>query len=176
MSEMYLIIENIIDNYMAGVHTALPGKIESYDKDTRRANVKPLVQRILPDGTALALPICTDVPVWSFGTEDAALHIPLKKGDGVMLIFMERSIEEWLKEGNDGKPSDPRRFSLCDAVAIPGLKAKGHKAVQGEGLEILYKDCKIILNDSIKIDNSHGKIEIASGGTVTINDNLEVLT
>ena len=52
---------------------------------------------------------------------------PLRPGDGVLLVFAQRSLEGWLS-GNDAAPDDPRRFDLSDCVAVPGLRATGISA------------------------------------------------
>ena len=52
---------------------------------------------------------------------------PLKKGDHVLLVFSERSIDQFMAQDKND-PSDPatdplddRRFNLSDAVAYPGF-------------------------------------------------------
>lgn len=48
---------------------------------------------------------------------------PLQKGDYVLLVYNMRSIDEWRERGGQNiTPLDFRRFSLSDAVAIPGLR------------------------------------------------------
>ena len=105
---------------MSGVHTALPGQILEYD-GSRAVTVQPMVSKKLTDGTYLKLPKIVDVPLIFPGSTQGVFRFPIKKGDGVLLVFSERSIEEWMNSGKVGEPEDIRRFSLSDAIAIPGL-------------------------------------------------------
>jgi hypothetical protein len=62
-----------------------------------------------------------DVPVvWPRGGQ-AQLHLPLAQGDGVLLLFSERSLAGWLPSGGQVTPDDERLLDLTDAIAVPGL-------------------------------------------------------
>lgn len=153
------------------LHTALPGRIESYDKDEVRAEVTPMVgKNYVVDGPTNYKSIVS-VPVLFPRSADAHITFPLKQGDGVLLIFSERSIEEWLNSsvkledsGPEQKvPSNARKFSLTDAIAIPGLfsfNGKGSKIDSGDELEIRYKN--------IKISSDGDKVNIATSSTPLI--------
>ena len=109
---------------LSDLNTAMPGRLVSYDPATNRATVRPALPKRLASGEELAAPAVMEVPVaWTAGG-GASLTFPLKPGDGVLLLFAQRSLEGWLS-GNDAAPDDPRRFALSDAVALPGLRARG---------------------------------------------------
>jgi hypothetical protein len=115
-----------IDGRLGGVHTALPGRIESYDASTQKATVKPLIQNVeLPaEGAEIVdvLPVLHDVPVIFPRTAGFFLSLAVAPGDLVLLVFLERSADLWLhSQGGDTHPVDPRRHDLSDAVALPGL-------------------------------------------------------
>lgn len=113
----------------ADLHVSLPGKILTYDPDEQKADIKPLLQRALvaADGTRLdpeVLPILYDVPIcFQRGGGISGgffLSWPLKPDDLVQLIFIERSIDQYLDQtGQDSVPSDFRLHDLSDAVAYP---------------------------------------------------------
>lgn len=150
------ILTNAIQAEINEIHTAIPGKIESYDPATKKANVKPLIKKWFADGSFMPLPVIVDVPVIFPGSSDFVLSFPLKAGDGVLIIFSERSMEYWLSNAmTDSEPGDPRKYDLNDAVCIPGLFSFGQPGKVGNGtdVEILYK------NASIKIDDS-GNVKI----------------
>lgn len=146
----------------SSMHFCLPGQIETYDPSLKKASVKPLIKRKLVDKTYLELQVIEDVPVSFYSTSTAIFHVPLVRGDGCTIFFSERSMTEYLSLGGDSEPSDIRRFSLTDGICFPGLFpfASPGKLPSGNNFEILYNDA------SIKIDDS---------GTVTINDNLEII-
>lgn len=125
------ILRIAMDQRQAEIHVALPGRIESYDVNTQRADIKPLVQRpvVARDGTELeteSLPVIMDVPI-NFPRGGGSLGQffitwPLKKGDLVQLVFNEKSIDQFMaSRGEEVDPKDFRMHNLSDAVAYPGF-------------------------------------------------------
>ena len=117
--------ENLLNN----LHTALPGRVESYDPATQRADVQPLIRRRIPKaGTDRRewvyedLPLIPSVRVIHPRGGGAFVHLPIATGDTVLLVFCETGIGHW--EAGDGSLSDAgdeRRHHLAHAVAIPGF-------------------------------------------------------
>lgn len=108
-----------VRNEISGIHTAAPGEIVSYDPGTNQASVKPAIKKKVPDGRMLDFPVIVGVPVvWPTAAGgQASLTLPLKAGDGVLLVFSERSIDDWIV---GGESEDLRQYDLTDAIAIPG--------------------------------------------------------
>jgi hypothetical protein len=65
----------------------VPGRIQSYDKDTRMATVKPSVRQRTLHGELLDIPPIAWVPVVWPSSGAFSLVGDLAAGDGVMLIF-----------------------------------------------------------------------------------------
>ncbi len=112
---------------VATINVALPGRVDSYNATTQRADVTPLIKRAVrtPDEDYLYedLPQIPNVRVIHPGGEDWALHVPIKQGDTVQLIFQQWDPAEWMRTGEVSAPADKRRFSLAYATAIPGFRA-----------------------------------------------------
>ena len=89
--------------------------------------VKASLPKALADGRDLPAPNIHEVAVAWPGGGGMLTTWPLKPGDGVLLVFAQRSLEGWLS-GNDAAPDDPRHFDLSDCVAVPGLRATGISA------------------------------------------------
>ena len=116
------ILKSAFDSYIAGsIHTALPGQVETYDYQLQKASVKPLLKKHYLDGEELSLPVIVNVPVIFPRSGGASLTFPVNKGDYVLIIFIERALENWLSLGGEVAPGDRRKFDLSDAIAIPGL-------------------------------------------------------
>lgn len=155
-------IEQAIKVRFNNVHTALPGQIEKYDYSTQKADVKPLIKKKYVDGTIESLPVIANVPVvWPGGT-NSSLTFPLKRGDGVLLIFAERAIGDWLAEGGDAEPEDPRKFDLTDAIAIPGLYPF-NRTSQAEN------------NSDVKLQNGTAKLILENNGKIAIGGAEELV-
>lgn len=117
-----------LDSYMAGalssVHTALPGKVVSYDSSKHRARVKPVIRMLMDNGVKIELPELLDVPVVFPSAKSFDLEFPLDKDDGVLLIFQELDISEWKSGERIPTAATSSRFNLDSAIAIPGLFSK----------------------------------------------------
>ena len=145
------ILRQAFTSLMADVHTAMPGKIVSYEAAKKKAKVQPLINTLFDNGESLQMPVITDVPVIMPGTTDAVVSLPIKAGDGCLLVFSEKSLENWASSQLETvDPGDPRTYALTDAFCIPGLFTlnKPGKVGTGNDLEILYKDSKVVLKDN----------------------------
>lgn len=121
-----LVINSLIDKRLLDLHTAIPGIIESYNPENKTASVIPAIKRKFRDDRPnIELNQITDVPVAFLQTNNFIFSVPLTKGDEVLLIFSERSMDKWLKSGKTIDPENARKFDLSDAVAIPVLKPIG---------------------------------------------------
>lgn len=180
-------------NILSGVHTALPGRVESYDHTGPSIEAKPLIKKLYRDGVELSLPVIVSVPVVFMRTARFKFTFPLEQGDGVLLIFAERSIDNWLSRGEEVAPQVSRKFDLSDAIAIPGLWGleKGLAIEDPDNFELALDDVNMhtdgmdfeITNGQVTISTDGANFEITNGqatiqsdnGTVDINNgNLTV--
>ena len=151
-------VEIAVYSILGGVHTALPGTIESYDYATCTASVKPSVQRRYSDGTVVDLPIISQVPVVWPRSSAGSISFPLNRGDGVLLVFAEQSLDEWLSIGAGVAPDDDRRNHISDAVAIPGMVSSNVQTFidNNNDFQIVFK------GQSIFIRQADGSIELGA--------------
>jgi hypothetical protein len=110
------ILRAVQTQVQARIHTALPGRVRSYDVATQTAEVELVVQL---DGEAV--PPLADVPVCWPGGSAGFLHVPLAEGDTVMVLFAEEDFSRWFETGSVSAPAALARHGL-HAVAIPGLR------------------------------------------------------
>ena len=107
---------------LESVHTTLPGRIQSYNPDTRMAVVVPGIKLRSLHGDVIEYKPIAGVPVvWPGCKRFSLIPASLEAGDGVMLHFSEGSIGEWLSGDSIHDPEDETRFSLHDCIAVPGL-------------------------------------------------------
>lgn len=117
----------IMDAVSAGLFVGRPGKIEVYNPLTQTASIKPLLKNTIIDEEGREeteeLPIINEVPVLFPRGGGFFASLPLKKGDNVLLLFMDRSIDLYMSStGNiDIDPIDLRQHDISDAVAISGF-------------------------------------------------------
>jgi hypothetical protein len=115
---------------MIDVRVAIPARVEKVDLQHALIDAKPLVKEVVRDAEddrqALSVPVVSNIPVIFPGAGGMRVTFPLKRGDTVLLLFADRSLDSWLVGGGEVDPIDDRRHHLTDAVAIPGLKDFGH--------------------------------------------------
>ncbi len=140
MDELTRLLRESFEYSMTNVHTAFPGVVVKYDPKTRRADVQPSIKRRLPSDKFVDFPVIPDVPVLYPGTRQYTIHYPLEKDDEVLCVIMERGTDAWRDSGGSGiEEPDPRRYSLMDCVAIPGLQPVEFIEGGKEGLSVIHK-------------------------------------
>lgn len=163
-------IQQMIDTAISGMHTSMPGKVVSYNPATNRAVVKPDLPKAITNDEPLESPQIVEVPVvWSSSNSGkSSFTMPLQPGDGVLLNFQQRSIENWL-DGKMVMPDDPRQHDLSDCIAIPGC-APGGIVGHGEDVVLKFNDTQIRIkpDNTIIIGNNSGNITIDSNGNMTL--------
>jgi hypothetical protein len=134
-------IRRAVECAVADLHVAIPARVERVDLAKALVDVKPLVKdRYSEDGATKvqSVPVVTNVPLVFPGAGGMRITFPVTKGDTVLLVFSERSLDSWLVRGGEVDPLDDRRHSLSDAVAIPGLNDFAHpwKAISSSAVTI----------------------------------------
>lgn len=151
------VMSQAIDSVLTNIHTAMPGQIVSYDYEKNLATVKCAFKRKYKTATeATDLPLLVGVPVHFPRTATSQMRFPLAKDDWGLLIFNERSIDNWFVLGKPTDPEDARKFALADAVFLPGLfpQNKAMESVTAQG--------------SIEIKNNEAYIELLPTGKFKI--------
>lgn len=120
------VIRSAIAAGSADLRVSIPASVERVDLAKGLIDARPLVKELVGDRegalTALSMPVITNVPVVWPGAGGFRLTFPIAKGDTVLLVFADRSLDVWLAKGGEVDPADPRHHALSDAIAIPGLR------------------------------------------------------
>ena len=117
----------IVQHALDKTNTAIPAFVVSYNAQKQTVDVQvPFVDYYEQAGTdepqTHAWPELPDVPVIFPRGGDWSISWPLKKGDNVLLVFSQRSIDDWYITNGQGSvsPQDLRAHDISDAFAIPG--------------------------------------------------------
>jgi len=146
------VIKAAFDHEISNIHTALPGHIIKYDPKLQKAEVMPNIQKKYYNGKVIDMPIITNVPIVFPRSSEAFIKFPLKKDDGVLLIFSERALERWLSVGGIVQPGANRKFDISDCIAIPGLYSFANPIPDdSDNLVIKYKKGTFVINNDNKI-------------------------
>jgi hypothetical protein len=169
-------VRESIKSYAKDLHVALPGIIKSFDASTQLATVQPCIKRALEKAGEIVLPLITNVPVIFPRAGSFVLTMPVKAGDECQILFNERDIGQWVKNGGLVNPSDYRLHSLSDAVAIIGLSSQPNRIsnfnASAAELRSLDDSNKISIAEdgTILIKNTKGSITINSNGDIALEN------
>ena len=136
------ILREVLESRVGEIHTAIPGRVETYYSADQTADVQPLIKavHINEDGDpqAESYPILQRVPVIHPRGGGFFVHFPIAKGDFVMLVFQEAAIDQWrAKGGRESHPSDLRKHALGNAVAYPGLYPTSKKLASAHATNLV---------------------------------------
>lgn len=119
------VVSQAMQDQLLDVHTSMPGRIESYDRATQTANVRPQLKRVLRrrngERVVEELPVIPCVPVQFPRVGSFFIHFPVKEGDFGTLLFSEYDIGRWRTIGDVVDPGDTRRHGLSGPVFLPGV-------------------------------------------------------
>jgi len=153
------VLEEAINSYATEHYTAVPGRVESYDKNNQLATIAIEINEVdyLPDGRGVTTyPIIKNVPIMFPGSGNFRITFPVEAGDKVLFIVSTFDIHKWQKTGKpvsiDWPAIDRNKFSA--GFAIPGLFAgKRPPEPSGSG------DTGIVLH------NNHKNIKLGSNAS-----------
>lgn len=132
-----------MQGHQAGVWTAMPGIVQSYNSAKMTAEVAPSLkaQVLQPDGTTLwvALPLLVDCPVIFPSGGGFTLTFPIAAGDECLVVFSSRCIDSWWQSGGVQVQADMRMHDLSDGFVLVGPRSQPRvlaPAGSGDGVEL----------------------------------------
>lgn len=115
------VLKNVVRSDRLELNTCLPAKVESYDASTQTCVVQPSLKRTSMKGEIVSRPKIHNVPVIFPRTASYGISFPIAAGDSVLLVFSQRSLDDWIDKGTEDAVNDARLHDITDAIAIPGL-------------------------------------------------------
>lgn len=158
------LIRRSFRKFQKDLHTALPGRIDSFDPETQTATVQLTIMRILikRDGIQeekVPEPIAKliNVPVVFPRGGGFSLTFPVKRGDECLVVFVERSFDLWRRTGKVSLPGARRFHSYSDGVAFVGFNSQPNLIPDYSANAVELKE-----------DSGGGKITLSPGGDLKI--------
>lgn len=156
VEEMENMVKDVLTN---SVHTAMPGKILSYDSGM--VTVQP-IGSFYCGKVEMDYPVIPSIPLCIMASPiGIASCIPVKAGDTCLLVCAEQSLSALLSGASDTQSNE--RFELTNCIAIPGLMRTEIEAQQ----EANEKEALVMTNGETKIIISKDKIEITGDSEIT---------
>ena len=123
-------VKYTVTEMLQGVHTAIPGRIVTFDPEKCEAEILPYAKFKKPNGEFMDFPQLNHIPVLFLqGTgQTATIVYPVKPGDECLIVSQEQTLDIWRSSGAES--DNDLRFDLTNAVAVVGLFSKPNPLVQ----------------------------------------------
>jgi hypothetical protein len=161
-------IKDYVNNKLASMIVMQPGKILTYDPETRLASIQLLLKNSIniDNKEPVEVKPLVNVPVYHMKGLTTFFKIPIEEGVGVSVIFFDKSIDNWLSSsfGDVIDSQDTRKHNFSDAFAIPGLYS-------AKVLEPDTENEDIRMGDIDELAGKNSQIKIKKNGDI----NLELL-
>jgi len=176
------VVQTAIDSALKDIHTCLPAVVTKVDHTTQLIEAQIVIKRKLSE-ELVNLPVLVDVPLRYPRSKTFSITFPIEIGDHVLIIFAERSIDTWLKEGGIQDPFDVRKFHLSDAFAIPSMYPQTDVIPDFNSSDLELKTNSGNTKIKVKAEgvdvNTSTEVNITApqsniNGNVKINGNLDV--
>jgi hypothetical protein len=112
-------LREILSKFLSDVDDMLPARVVAYDRDTNRAQVKPLIGLLLTDETVVDRATLASVPVFNIGSGSALLHFNIRPNDLGWIKANDRDISLYLDSLKESQPNTLRKHDFADSIFIP---------------------------------------------------------
>jgi len=166
-------LREALDGYRAGIWTALPGIIQSFQSGPGRpptCSVQPAIKMRVrqQDGTvvSVALPVLVDCPVQFPAGGNCTLTFPVSEGDECLVVFASRCIDAWWQSGGVQEQAELRMHDLSDGFVLLGFRSvpRALANVNGSAAELRTDDGAA----RIAIDGQSHAISIQTSAQVNV--------
>jgi len=167
-------IREVLKKHLQGVDDMLPARVLSYDRNTNRARVLPLVRLLTTDNRQVSRAPIASVPVLQYGGGGFVLSFNLKAGDLGWIKANDRDISLFLQTYGEQAPNTVRLHSFSDAVFIPDVMTGydiGEEDAENAVLQSLDGNVKISLGEaSLKLAVGGTTITLTEGGVEVVGE------
>lgn len=148
---------NLKDDIFRVLNCVKVGRIQSFNVSTKTAEIQILFKRVMPDQTIKSYPVLVDCPVFTLQGGGSYLEMPIAAGDQCIILFSDRNIDAWYKNGAEAAPFTDRCHDMSDGIALVGINA-------------LTSTLANYATDEVKLVYGNAKIG-EKGGKITIRNN-----
>lgn len=163
----------LIDKILMGIQNVTPAIVQSYDKTTNRAIVKPAITGVASKGQKIPKEPYIDIPVLNISGGGFIISFPIKTGDTGWLIACDRNISLFKQNLQESAPNDYRKHKFEDGFFIPD-KINNIPINNVDSLLIKNEDGTVSLELTNSTLNITGETNIT--GNTSIIGNLTVST
>lgn len=174
-------LKQIFESLFAAKHFCMPAQVISFDAAQQTVVVQPSLKTLFQtEAIPRLLPTIEDVPVVFPGGGTFFVTFDILPGSYVLLVFAERSIENFMNLGGIADPLSTQKCDLSDAIAIPGILPLPNILVPGVDAAAITLRNKLnttyvkVTDASVEVSTATNTVTVGAAN-VDINGNLTVL-
>lgn len=183
VADPYRATLDMISSGFAGLWTALPCIVDSYDPVAVTIVAQPCIQgqQQMPDGSLrmIDMPLLPDVPVCFARGGGLSITHPIQAGDECLVIFASRCIDAWWQSGGVQPPMENRKHDLSDGFAIFAPQSQPNRLsnVATDAVQIRTDDGEALieLTRSMRVNIKSSRVKL-DAPSVSTTKNLSVGT
>jgi hypothetical protein len=172
------IIKTHFQIQMSQMYTALPCIVTNVvgELASQRVDVQPSINVYYKDGTDEEHSQILGVPVIFPGSSTSLVSWPISVGDTVFCVFAQRSMDNFKAgSGQPTVPTDYRKMSIRDAVAIPGLVPFGKSLNNPAVRHFPHSTHDLVIAHNIG-SGTEVELRLKENGDLVINTDLNIIT
>lgn len=117
--------------HQAGIWTALPGIVLSYDAAKGTCEIQPAIKALIRNEVGVEswvnLPPLVDCPVVFPSGGGFVLTFPINPGDEALVVFASRCIDAWWQSGGVQVQAELRMHDLSDGFVLVGPRSQAKR-------------------------------------------------
>lgn len=161
---------------LAGLFSHGIATIQSFDKSNQTAMATMVYKQTFSryDGQTkqytdvlINYPIMLDCPCVVMGGGIGRLEMPITKGDTCIVLFNDRDMSDWVKNGQTGRPVDTQRFhSFSDAMLLVGINPMSDpwEGYNDDRVALKFGTTVLELKQKIHLANDVGDLKTVLNG------------
>lgn len=116
------LISNSFKYHLSNLHICFPAIVVGIDElEDNFIDIQPVLNNLKADGTDDEEPIIFSVPICNINTQTTSITIPVRVGDGVLVVSTEKDPTSYFSGSKEPHPpSTPTLYSSSNCVAILG--------------------------------------------------------
>lgn len=132
------LLQSVVRRALRVLHVSMPARVDSYDRQLRRATVLPQIRERFPDGQVRDRPPIASRPVLLPQGGGFGLWFDLEQGDPCVTLVADETTAGFYETGETTTPVFGQRHQLSDAVILPGGAPTPEQVpVNGEGEAVI---------------------------------------
>jgi len=171
------VLKNLKRDVMVSLNCHAIGRISKFNTATQTADIEILYKKTSfvagPDGKTVPryseYPVLKDCPVVVMGGGSVSLQMPIVAGDECLILFNDRSIDDWYQDGTSKPLTSPRTHSTADGIALVGVRSKQKAIASFDGTRAILTDGTVMVGLNPTTHKATIKNQTQSLGTILAN-------